>query len=390
MSRPENTGASDSPAQDLERDQALRLRRLAMSFASYLVTFSIVVYCWAQGMISLLVTAGFLVFASLINATFWWLIHTGRNLKFHDPSMTSAQMIVSLLPPIWVMAFLDAGQARAIFLLIAVVPMLFGILALTTRQFIVVGVWFFALYGLLHLGLWAYRPEVLNGELEILQTVAFALVMAEITVIGGFISSLRGKLRQRNLELGEAMEQIRELVNVDALTGVYNRRRLFEVITEESNRYSRMPGSFSICLMDIDHFKEVNDSYGHQVGDTILQAVARSVTDGLRTIDCFGRYGGEEFLLVLPQTPLKGAHIKAERVREAIEGLTFPEIGNDFRITVSVGVAEYHREESTDDTLLRADQALYAAKHDGRNNVKLAPAQVPQKSSLSAPSFRPV
>ncbi len=361
-----------------------------MSFGSYMVTFSIVVYCWVQGLISLGVTVGFLVFASLINATFWWLIHTGRNLKFHDPSMTSAQMIVSLLPPIWVMAFLEAGQARAIFLLIAVVPMLFGILALTTRQFIVVGVWFFALYGLLHLGLWAYRPEVLNSELEILQTVAFALVMAEITIIGGFISSLRGKLRQRNLELGEAMEQIRELVNVDALTDVYNRRRLFEVISEESNRYSRMPGSFSICLMDIDHFKEVNDTYGHQAGDMILQAVARSVKDGLRTIDCFGRYGGEEFLLVLPQTPLEGARIKAERVRETIERLTFPDIGDDFRVTVSIGVAEYHREESTDDTLLRADQALYAAKHDGRNNVKLAATRTPQKSPLSAPSVRPI
>ncbi|ARM84897.1 GGDEF domain-containing protein [Marinobacter salarius] len=390
MSQPDNTGANRSPAQNTEREQKLRIRRLGMSFGSYMVTFSIVVYCWVQGLISLGVTVGFLAFASLINATFWWLIHTGRNLKFHDPSMTSAQMIVSLLPPIWVMAFLEAGQARAIFLLIAVVPMLFGILALTTRQFIVVGVWFFALYGLLHLGLWAYRPEVLNSELEILQTVAFALVMAEITVIGGFISSLRGKLRQRNLELGEAMEQIRELVNVDALTGVYNRRRLFEVISEESNRYSRMPGSFSICLMDIDHFKEVNDTYGHQAGDMILQAVARSVKDGLRTIDCFGRYGGEEFLLVLPQTPLEGARIKAERVRETIERLTFPDIGDDFRVTVSIGVAEYHREESTDDTLLRADQALYAAKHDGRNNVKLAATRIPQKSPLSAPSVRPI
>ncbi|MEP1216565.1 MAG: diguanylate cyclase [Marinobacter sp.] len=396
MNQPTSTATSPSPAEATERDQKLRLRRLGMSFGSYMVTFSIVVYCWLQGMISLGVTTGFLVFASLINATFWWLIRTGQNLKFSDPSMTSAQMIVSLLPPIWVMAFLDAGQARAIFLLIAVVPMLFGILALTTRQFIVVGVWFFALYGLLHLVLWAYRPEVLNSELDILQTVAFALVMAEITIIGGFISGLRGKLHQRNLELGKAMEQIQELVNVDALTGVYNRRRLFEVITEECNRYSRMPGSFSLCLMDIDHFKEVNDTYGHQAGDAILQAVARSVSDGLRAIDCFGRYGGEEFLLVLPQTPLEGARIKAERVREAIEALTFPDIAEGFRVTVSIGVAEYHREESTDDTLLRADQALYAAKDDGRNNVKLAPApaeaseEAPQNSSLSAPSVRPV
>jgi len=368
---------AESPEQETRKYQNLRARRLGMSFASYMVTLSIVIYCWWQGMIPFRLVAEFLVACLLINSVFWYLIHTGRNLKFRDPSMTSAQMIVSLLPPLWVMAFLDAGQARAIFLLIAIVPMLFGILALSTRQFIMVGLWFCGLYGLLLLGLWVYRPHVLNSELEILQTVAFLLVMAEITVIGGFISGLRGKLRQRNRELGAAMEQIRELVNVDSLTGVYNRRRLFEVIHEESSRYSRSPGSFSICLLDIDHFKQVNDTYGHQAGDVILKAVAQGVAGDLRTIDCFGRYGGEEFLIVLPQTPLDGARIKAERVLARVASLKFPLIGDGFQITVSIGVAEYHNDETTDDTLQRADKALYEAKDAGRNVVRVATRDVP-------------
>ena len=368
---------AESPEQETRKYQNLRARRLGMSFASYMVTLSIVIYCWWQGMIPFRLVAEFLVACLLINSVFWYLIHTGRNLKFQDPSMTSAQMIVSLLPPLWVMAFLDAGQARAIFLLIAIVPMLFGILALSTRQFIMVGLWFCGLYGLLLLGLWVYRPHVLNSELEILQTVAFLLVMAEITVIGGFISGLRGKLRQRNRELGAAMEQIRELVNVDSLTGVYNRRRLFEVIHEESSRYSRSPGSFSICLLDIDHFKQVNDTYGHQAGDVILKAVAQGVAGDLRTIDCFGRYGGEEFLIVLPQTPLDGARIKAERVLARVASLKFPLIGDDFQVTVSIGVAEYHNDETTDDTLQRADKALYEAKDAGRNVVRVATRDVP-------------
>jgi len=368
---------AESQEQETRKYQNLRARRLGMSFASYMVTLSIVIYCWWQGMIPFRLVAEFLVACLLINSVFWYLIHTGRNLKFRDPSMTSVQMIVSLLPPLWVMAFLDAGQARAIFLLIAIVPMLFGILALSTRQFIMVGLWFCGLYGLLLLGLWVYRPHVLNSELEILQTVAFLLVMAEITVIGGFISGLRGKLRQRNRELGAAMEQIRELVNVDSLTGVYNRRRLFEVIHEESSRYSRSPGSFSICLLDIDHFKQVNDTYGHQAGDVILKAVAQGVAGDLRTIDCFGRYGGEEFLIVLPQTPLDGARIKAERVLARVASLKFPLIGDGFQITVSIGVAEYHNDETTDDTLQRADKALYEAKDAGRNVVRVATRDVP-------------
>jgi diguanylate cyclase (GGDEF)-like protein len=371
-------GTSKNGHSEAQRNQRLRKRRLGMSFGSYMVTFSIVVYCWLQGMISPRVVAEFFVASLVINGVFWYLIHSGRNLTFNDPSMTSAQMVVSLVPALWVMAFLDAGQARAIFLLIAIVPMLFGILALTTRQFLVVGLSFCGLYALLLLALWLYRPDVLDAELEILQTVAFLLVMAEITVIGGFISSLRGKLRQRNRELGAAMEQIRELVNVDSLTGVYNRRRLFEVIREESSRYSRSPGSFSICLLDIDHFKLVNDTYGHQAGDAILQAVAQSVAGDLRTIDCFGRYGGEEFLMVLPQTPLEGARIKAERVLARVASLKFPKIGDDFQITVSIGVAEYHNDETTDDTLQRADKALYEAKDAGRNQVRLSRRELPE------------
>lgn len=368
---------AENQEQESRKYQNLRVRSLGMSFASYMVTLSIVIYCWLQGMIPFRVVAEFLVACLLINGVFWYLIHTGRNLKFQDPSMTSAQMILSLLPALWVMAFLDAGQARAIFLLIAIVPMLFGILALTTRQFIIVGLWFCGFYGLLLLGLWVYRPHVLNSELEILQTVAFLLVMAEITVIGGFISGLRGKLRQRNRELGAAMEQIRELVNVDSLTGVYNRRRLFEVIREESSRNSRSPGSFSICLLDIDNFKQVNDTYGHQAGDVILKAVAQGVAGDLRTIDCFGRYGGEEFLMILPQTPLDGARIKAERVLARVASLKFPLIGDDFQVTVSIGVAEYHNDETTDDTLQRADKALYEAKDAGRNIVRVATRDVP-------------
>lgn len=350
-------------------DQRLRLRRLGMSFASYLATFSLVLFCWYQGMLPGEVVAQFAVFALVLNAAFLVLIRSGINLRFRDPSMTSAQMVLSLLPALWVMFFLEAGQARAAFLMIAMVPPLYGILGLSRRQFLVVSLWFFTLYGLLYLSLRAYKPEVLTGALDLIQTAAFVLVMAQIAIIGGFISSLRQKLRERNQDLREAMARIQELVDVDALTGVYNRRRLFEVISEESNRYSRSPGSFSLCLLDVDYFKDVNDTYGHQAGDTILRGIAQCVSKGLREIDCFGRYGGEEFLLVLPQTPMEGARIKAERVRRCIESLRFDDIKPDMRVTVSIGVAEFQCGENTDDTLARADHALYEAKHRGRNQV---------------------
>ena len=353
-------------------EQRLRLRRLGMSFASYTATFSLVVFCWLQGMVPGTVVAQFAVFALALNGAFYALIRSGFNLRFPDPSMTSAQMVLSLLPALWVMFFLEAGQARAAFLMIAMVPPLYGILGLSRREFLVVSLWFFTLYGLLYLSLLVYKPQVLTGALDLIQTAAFVLVMAQIAIIGGFISSLRQKLRERNQELKQAMARIQELVDVDALTGVYNRRRLFEVISEESNRYSRSPGSFSVCLLDVDYFKDVNDTYGHQAGDAILKGIAQCASKSMREIDCFGRYGGEEFLLVLPQTPIHGASIKAERVRRCIESLRFDDIRPDLKITVSIGVAEFLPGEDTDATLARADQALYEAKHRGRNQVVLS------------------
>jgi diguanylate cyclase (GGDEF)-like protein len=141
------------------------------------------------------------------------------------------------------------------------------------------------------------------------------------------------------------------------------------VLSEESNRYQRAPGAFSLGILDVDFFKHINDSHGHQAGDEILRKLASCVSDGLRVIDSFGRYGGEEFLLILPQTTLAGAQVKAERIRASIEALRFDSLPEGIRVTVSIGLAEFQAGETTDDTLARADKALYQAKEAGRNRV---------------------
>lgn len=360
-------------------EQQLRKRRLAMSFASYMVTFTVIVFCWYQDMFPALVVWQYLAFALILNAGFLIAFQSNFNLRFKDPSLTAAQMVVSLVPALYVMYFMTAGQARAVLLFIAIVPALYGILALNIRQFLsVVTIFFIQYVGVMALIYWR-RPETLNGPLELFQAMALLLVLAQIAIIGGFINGLRTKLRHRNQELrvamsdlNSAMERIQDLASRDALTGVFNRRYLFEVLSREINRQRRADGPFSVCIMDIDYFKQVNDQHGHLAGDDVLRRVAESVMDGLRNIDCFGRYGGEEFLLILPQTPLPGARIKAERVRREIEKLQFPNIGDDFRITVSIGVAEHWPDEEPDNTINRADSALYEAKSRGRNRIVTA------------------
>ncbi len=350
-------------------EQRLRLRRLGMSFWSYQVTFAVVVMFWFQSLLPFSVVVQFFIASLLINGAFFTLIKTNINLRLKDPALTALQIVASALPPLWVMYFLEAAQARTIFLLIAVVPALYGILALKTRDFFVVAGCFVLAYAGLVFALWMTKPEILDVSLELVQIFAYFLVMAQIAMIGGFISGLRGKLRKKNQELKHAVARINELVNIDELTGVCNRRKLFAVLTEEANRFSRTHGPFSVCILDIDFFKQVNDTFGHQAGDQILKEVAQTVHKGLRQIDCFGRYGGEEFLMILPQTMLEGAEIKAERVRADIAALRFNGIEPEFSVTVSIGVAQCREGEDTEDTIARADQALYSAKQNGRNRV---------------------
>lgn len=368
----------------IRAQQQLRLKRLSMSFGSYAVTFSLVCFCVWAGLIPVPVLLAYLAMILVINSAFLFLTLSDINLRFRDPSMTMAQILLSFPPPLFVMFFIEEGQGRAIFMLISVIPILYGMLALNTRQYIGVAVGAVAQYGVLIAALWWWRPDIMATSLEIFQALALILVMAEVAMIGGYISGLREQLRRRNDELNNALEQLNEMARRDALTGLFNRRHLMEALDQEMNRCNRTGGPFSVCIFDIDHFKQINDTYGHQAGDLVLTRVAEFVTHNLRNIDCFGRFGGEEFLLILPQTDMDGALIKAERLREQLAEVSFSEIDENLRVTTSVGLTQHRNGESADDTLARADEALYTAKASGRNQSAARPAPGSIKGSETA------
>jgi diguanylate cyclase len=349
--------------------QSLRKRMLGMAFLSYLVPLALVALVCYHGMIPTKVVFYYGAMVLVSNLVFLLMFQTGINLWFREPSLTGLQMAASILPTLYVMYYMEDGQARLAIMLVIVLPLLYGILALSFRQFMVVGAWFLSTYCFLMLNIWWRKPETMDFTLEFIQLVAFILVIGTSSAMGGFIYGLRMKLRDRNVKLKQAVATIEELVSLDSLTGIYNRRYLFQILNQEINRSGRSQNTFCLCIMDVDHFKQVNDTYGHQAGDVVLRDMADNVSRNMRSIDCFGRYGGEEFLMVLPQTPLEGALIKAERVRQQVEALEFPKVAENFHITVSIGVAEHSKGENVDDTLARADQCLYAAKAAGRNQV---------------------
>ncbi|HYD58853.1 MAG TPA: GGDEF domain-containing protein [Noviherbaspirillum sp.] len=198
-------------------------------------------------------------------------------------------------------------------------------------------------------------------------TVSFILVVAIFLLVYERISStaISG--------LNRALAIIHSQAIHDDLTGVFNRRELLRVAEREKCRDDRHGRSFCLCLIDVDHFKRINDACGHAVGDQVLKRIAVTIQAEIRGTDCFGRYGGEEFLMILTETDASAANAFAERIRATVEAMSFPELDGS-RATISVGIAQHLEHETIGQTLARADRSLYHAKHTGRNRVSMASA----------------
>jgi len=185
-----------------------------------------------------------------------------------------------------------------------------------------------------------------------------------------------GKLESENLDLLMQNRTLSEISARDALTGLYNRWYVMEKIDSEMNRALRHGSPMSVLMLDLDHFKRVNDSFGHSVGDEVLKVVGQVLRDSCRVYDVPGRYGGEEFCIVLPETRVGNTKVVAERIRSRLASTELPVGSTSITVTASIGVAGMDSvpEEgvvSAAALLDRADRALYSAKHHGRNRVEL-------------------
>jgi diguanylate cyclase (GGDEF)-like protein len=166
-------------------------------------------------------------------------------------------------------------------------------------------------------------------------------------------------------------EKVNELATTDGLTGLNNRRSFFELAENEFDRFKRYKYPLSAFMIDIDHFKKVNDTYGHAIGDKVLVHLAQKLRDLLRNADIIGRYGGEEFVVLLPESNLEASTKVAERIRKTIEAETIKtDKFGDISITISIGVSNFtSKAEDLASVIDNADKALYEAKKDGRNRV---------------------
>jgi diguanylate cyclase (GGDEF)-like protein len=191
------------------------------------------------------------------------------------------------------------------------------------------------------------------------------------------------KIKKLQDELKRSNELLLELSNTDHLTGLFNRRYMMEALDKEVQRSIRKGGTLSLIMLDIDHFKQVNDGFGHLQGDVVLQKVALQLQKELRSYDCAARYGGEEFVAILPDSSLKEAVFVADRIRLAVQGTRFSGPLAKLGLTVSLGVACFSQDHtpSVDGFIKLADDALYRAKTNGRNRVEF---HDPETAKISA------
>jgi len=196
------------------------------------------------------------------------------------------------------------------------------------------------------------------------------VVMCSIAVDISELKATQNQLAEAHAELTLKNRQLESLSVTDRLTGCFNRLKLDEVFAQEVQRSGRSKRPFSVIILDLDKFKDINDEYGHPVGDEVLKGSAQLLAGNIRKTDVLGRWGGEEFLIICPETNLEGARNLAETLRQLLEG---HKLSCPCKLTASFGVAQHGRDESATNLMRRADKALYEAKAQGRNRVCVAP-----------------
>jgi diguanylate cyclase len=350
--------------------QALRLRRFFISLGIYILNLSLAYLAYQAGIMELKALYGSWIIILAFNIILYIIFRTGLNQRMKDPSLTSFQICIASLIVMYAIFFIY--EARDILFSVYILILLFGIFRLDTQQFLHVSAFILLTYGIDVYLLSVFRPQDIELKIEVFQWFALAIVLISVSFIGGNISSLRRELSGSRKKLQSSLITIQEMAIHDDLTGFYNRHHMMKLIEAENNRSVRTGSVFSLVMMDIDKFKNINDTFGHQVGDNVLMTFSAIIRSVLRKTDFCGRYGGEEFLIVLTETDIKEAKVFAERIRDSVEDNFFPELGHNSKITVSIGLARHRTNENIDKTISRADEALYKAKNNGRNRVEFS------------------
>lgn len=345
--------------------QRAALQRCLMASFVCLIWMGVEVDAWHRGLMSTQALRGLLAFNSVGLLGFWVALRSGWSMRLQDYSLSEAQMVFAALSMAGAYALVPHARAAALQAMCLV--LVFGMFRLSPRQIRRIGL---ASAGIL-LGagyaLYLTRGERFSFTADFLPAALTCLVMAVMSSVLGQFSRMRERLAEQKQKLRATLQQVEELAIRDGLTGLFNRRHTQALAEQECLRHARSGSPLTFALLDLDHFKQVNDTHGHGVGDEVLAAAAQVLREQLRRTDVIGRWGGEEFLLMLPDTSAADALPVLERARLALAETAVSPQQPALRITFSAGLAQNGSGGAPGPMLEAADKALYAAKAAGRN-----------------------
>jgi diguanylate cyclase (GGDEF)-like protein len=301
------------------------------------------------------------------------LMRSGLNLALQrrfgcEPSLTLPQSIVGLLCAVWI--YLVTGPVRGAALGLLVLVVVFAMFRLGPRE--ALGLAAAALLLLGAASRWLILSDAFHfpAEVEALNLAYTTVVLAGVALLAMRVTQLREQHQQQRIALQHALARISELATRDELTGLPNRRAILDQLSTETARQARKKLPLALALIDLDHFKRINDEHGHAGGDQVLRGFAHRVESELRGGDVMARWGGEEFLLMLPDTSIEAAQQCLERLRERLRASPFGEVAPGLQLTFSAGVTGCLGQGDIDSAIERADQAMYRAKQAGRDRIE--------------------
>jgi diguanylate cyclase (GGDEF)-like protein len=350
---------------------AVRRHNYAAQVVSYVLGTAILLIYAHAGTIPMLVPPAFFLSGVTLVGVFTVLSEAEVNDRFEDHYLTVFQVCGHAIIQF---GFLLAAPEIG-FAFLNVLFLIFGVasLRMTWRQAAIA--WTLTTAGVTAIFLVTRIPvgmPMTTTSDRLTAALCFVLTIGQCAFAGLYGDSLRRSLYKRSVELSEAYQRIEELAELDELTGSFNRRCIMRMLDDEIAHAGRNNNPCSVALIDLDWFKRINDAYGHPTGDEVLRTFAITIFANIRPIDKFGRYGGEEFLLVLPDTPDNDAVRILNRLRTIIADLDWSAFSLGMHVTISAGVATLKSNETLDTLLARADAALYTAKSRGRNRIASA------------------
>ena len=348
-------------------------RCLSVLLVSALVTavsLGLMAFGAAQGLFGARQVAMLVALCSINTGSFYIIVRTGLNLRSSEPTLAFPQALVAQTLIVYTYAI--AGPLRGAAIVMLVLVMVFGMFNMRPASLRVACAYTVLVMGAVMGWLNASDPHGHPGAIEAIHFGVVVTVMTAVALISVQLMAMRSQLKNQKLALQQAMSHIQELATHDDLTGLANRRYMMTLLAEHALRRARGGPDFYVAVLDLDHFKQVNDRYGHGIGDLALCAFSDRARRTLRTTDVIGRWGGEEFVLLLPETPPGEPMVGVERLRKDLAGVTVSNTEPDLRIGFSAGFTRYVDGETLDTTIERADRALYAAKAAGRNRTVLA------------------